>query len=124
MRRLCSWSLALVLAGLPFAAPCAVAQSLEAALANAYRANPDLNATRANVRAVDENVPSARSAYRPRITGSGDFGLSSTDSRTPGRRTTTDLAPAGLGTGVRNNVRHTERLPAAAMRVCSPLMRV
>lgn len=97
MRRLCSWSLALVLAGLPFAAPCAVAQSLEAALANAYRANPDLNATRANVRAVDENVPSARSAYRPRITGSGDFGLSSTDSRTPGRRTTTDLAPAGLG---------------------------
>lgn len=80
-----------------FASP-ALSQSLEAALARAYANNPELNAARANARGVDENVPNALAAGRPRVTGSADFGASSIDSRTPpGRKTTTELFPAGFG---------------------------
>jgi outer membrane protein len=45
----------------------AVAETIETALARAYRDNPQLNAQRAQVRATDENVPQALSGYRPRI---------------------------------------------------------
>jgi outer membrane protein len=45
----------------------ATAESLEGALAAAYRNNPSLNAQRANARATDENVPQALSGYRPKI---------------------------------------------------------
>jgi outer membrane protein len=43
------------------------AESLEAALVEAYMNNPSLNSQRAAVRATDENVPQALSGYRPRI---------------------------------------------------------
>ena len=46
------------------------AQTMDAALARAYSANPTLNAQRASVRATDENVPQAKAGYRPRITAS------------------------------------------------------
>ena len=55
------------LAALPSAA---MAQSLNAALAQAYVSNPTLNAQRAGTRAFDENVPQALAGYRPTITGS------------------------------------------------------
>jgi outer membrane protein len=45
----------------------AVAETIESALARAYRDNPQLNAQRAQVRATDENIPQALSGYRPRI---------------------------------------------------------
>jgi outer membrane protein len=73
------------------------AQSLEAALARAYALNPDLNAARANTRAVDENVPSAKSGYRPKLSVTGDAGLSNTESKVSGRESTTDLVPRGAG---------------------------
>jgi outer membrane protein len=44
--------------------------TIESALAQAYLNNPQLNAQRAATRAVDENVPTALSGYRPRVTGS------------------------------------------------------
>ena len=50
------------------------AETLESALARAYGNNPNLNAQRANVRATDENVPRARSGYRPRVSASADVG--------------------------------------------------
>ncbi|MGA0531483.1 TolC family outer membrane protein [Hansschlegelia sp. KR7-227] len=59
------------------------AQSLEQALARAYGANPTLNAQRAEVRAVDEQVPQALSAYRPRISASADIGVERTQQVTP-----------------------------------------
>jgi outer membrane protein len=62
-------------------APCAYAESLEAALVEAYRNNPSLNAQRAAVRVTDENVPQALSGYRPKITvtaSGGQQSLSST----------------------------------------------
>ena len=48
------------------------AQTLDSALAQAYRSNPTLNSQRASMRATDENVPQALSGYRPRISGTGD----------------------------------------------------
>ena len=48
----------------------ASAETLESALAQAYRNNPTLNAQRAALRATDEGVPQALAGYRPRITGS------------------------------------------------------
>ena len=47
--------------------------TLESALIQAYHNNPQLNAQRAATRAVDENVPSALSGYRPRVTGTASL---------------------------------------------------
>lgn len=55
-------------------APSARAETLTEALAAAYATNPDLNAERAALRGTDENVPRAKSALRPTITGSADTG--------------------------------------------------
>ena len=43
------------------------AETINSALARAYRDNPQLNAERAKLRATDENVPQALSGYRPRL---------------------------------------------------------
>ena len=53
------------------AGPC-VADSLNDALGSAYEDNADLNAARAELRGVDENVPQALSGYRPTIRGDAD----------------------------------------------------
>ncbi len=71
------------MAGVPI--PAKAAETLEAALARAYSANPTLNAQRAALRATNENVPQALSGYRPRITGTADLGAQNIDSFTPGR---------------------------------------
>ncbi len=56
--------------------PCvAGAETLESALAQAYRNNPTLNAQRAALRATDEGVPQAVAGYRPRVTGTVRFRL-------------------------------------------------
>lgn len=58
----------------------AAGQTLQEALAMAYANNPTLQAARANLRAVDENVPQALAGWRPtvQITGSGGQQTSST----------------------------------------------
>jgi outer membrane protein TolC len=43
------------------------AGTINGALIEAYRNNPQLNAQRAATRAIDENVPTALSGYRPRV---------------------------------------------------------
>jgi outer membrane protein len=45
----------------------AAADTLEWALVQAYQNNPSLNAQRAALRVIDENVPQALSGYRPKI---------------------------------------------------------
>lgn len=82
-----------------FSAPqSVVSQTLDAALARAYVANPTLNAERASVRVTNENVPQALSGYRPRITASADIGASITDARIPGGgNSTSRLGPRGAG---------------------------
>jgi outer membrane protein len=58
---------------LPFIVACATfsvsvhAETINGALAQAYQANPQLNAQRAQVRATDENVPQALAGYRPQV---------------------------------------------------------
>lgn len=90
----------------------AMAQTMEAALARAYGANPTLNAQRASVRATDENVPQALSGYRPRITASADIGASITQSEIPGLASsspyhtsqTSKLGPRGAGVQITQNI--------------------
>src|SRR5262245_62665855 len=49
------------------------AGTIDGALTAAYRNNPQLNAQRAATRAIDENVPTALSGYRPRVTGTSSL---------------------------------------------------
>src|SRR5262245_12827742 len=49
------------------------AGTINGALIEAYRNNPQLNAQRAATRAIDENVPTALAGYRPRVTGTSSL---------------------------------------------------
>jgi outer membrane protein len=55
-----------------FACAPAKAETLEQALADAYLVNPVLNAERARLRAIDEQVAFAKSGLRPNVSASGD----------------------------------------------------
>ncbi len=50
------------------------AETIFEALGEAYKSNPDLQAQRAYLRSVDENVAIARSGYRPSIDLTGSYG--------------------------------------------------
>ncbi|MDE0392807.1 MAG: TolC family outer membrane protein [Rhodospirillales bacterium] len=76
----------------------AVAQTLEEALVLAYQNNPALQAQRARLRAVDEEVPEALAGWRPTIEIAGDVGAlySNTDGMIPNSGSST-VAPYGVG---------------------------
>jgi outer membrane protein len=90
----------------------AAAQTMEAALARAYAANPTLNSQRALLRATNENVPQALSGYRPKITASADIGASITESDIPAfaanssvhSRSVSRLGPRGGGVQIDQNI--------------------
>jgi len=63
-----------------FAATGASAQTLEETLALAYTNNPDLRASRAFLRVVDEGVPQAKSGWRPTIRSTLTLGGTYVDS--------------------------------------------
>jgi outer membrane protein len=64
-----------------FAGPVpALADTIEAALVRAYQNNPQLNAQRAQVRSIDENVPQALAGYRPKAALTATAGYQYTDS--------------------------------------------
>lgn len=82
--------------------PCSAgAETLDSALAYAYQSNPQLNAQRAAVRAIDETVPQALSGYRPRVSATADIGsqyTSTTTRTTTGAVTRNDgFMPRGVG---------------------------
>src|SRR5271166_4766597 len=54
----------------------ASAETLQNALAKVYMTNPSLQAERARLRSVDEQVPEALSSWRPTATAQGDAGFS------------------------------------------------
>lgn len=62
--------------------PRASAETIESAMALAYRSNPQLNAQRAQLRAADENVPQALSGYRPKVDVTATGGQQYTDQTT------------------------------------------
>lgn len=61
-----------LMAGVLFCSP-AKADTIFEALGEAYKSNPDLQAQRAYLRAVDENVAIAKSGYRPSINLVGSY---------------------------------------------------
>ncbi|WP_207536936.1 TolC family outer membrane protein [Sabulicella rubraurantiaca] len=70
-------------AAMLLAAAPAGAQTLQEALAQAYNNNPTLLAARAQLRAVDENVPQALAGWRPTVVIAGSYGA--TDVRNTGQ---------------------------------------
>lgn len=72
----------------------AVALTLDEALASTYEYNPRIDAERARQRATDEEVPIAKSGYRPDIGATADIGYRNTDIRPGGNN---DLKPRGYG---------------------------
>src|SRR6478752_480415 len=77
----------------------AEAETLDSALALAYRNNPTLNAQRAALRAIDEGVPQALGGYRPRVTGAWDSGYQHYESNTLSggvfTKTNSNISPRG-----------------------------
>ncbi len=76
------------------------AQTLEQAWAEAYQANPFLQAERANLRATDELVSQALSHWRPSVDATSNLGK--TYQNTPGDHLfgTTHFADTSRGYGV------------------------
>jgi outer membrane protein len=73
------------------------AQSLDAALAQAYMSNPTLNAQRAATRVTDENVPQALGGYRPTIGATANASAETLTTTVPGGSVTDQLFPRGVG---------------------------
>jgi len=61
----------------------AAAETLQDALSTSYVNNPQLQAERANLRAVDEGVPQALSGWRPVVQFTGSAGLQSVENTPP-----------------------------------------
>jgi outer membrane protein len=75
-----------------------LAQTLEQALGQAYRNNETLNAERASLRGIDEEVPQALSGYRPRVEATADVGSRYLDEKgADGQRQTSTATPRGVG---------------------------
>lgn len=60
------------------------AESVQSALAAAYKHNSELNAQRAATRVADEQMALAKSGYRPTITGDANFGFARQESSLTG----------------------------------------
>jgi outer membrane protein len=73
------------------------AETMSGALALAYNGNPDLNQQRAGVRASDENIPIATSAFRPQISATGTYGYNYLEERSSSSSGTTGLVPGSTG---------------------------
>ncbi len=74
-------------------------------MASAYSTNPTLNAQRAATRVADENLPIAKSGYRPTINASADYGVSRSVTAVSGFGTSTStLHPGGFGITISQNL--------------------
>ncbi len=71
------------------------AETLNQALAAAYEYNPQLDAERARLRAVDEEVTRARSGFRPVITGNADINYQFQNQKTGVGKSESELKPSG-----------------------------
>lgn len=107
----CATATVLMLLSLPIAGP-ASAETLQGALAKAYRANPTLTGARAGQRATDEGVAIQKAAGRPLLDGTVSYQesiLKPTISFTSPQRTLnaqTQLSvPVYQGGSVRNGIR-------------------
>ncbi len=106
---------ALLAATLLGGAGTAMADDLRDALVAAYNTNPDLQAARANQRAIDESVPIAKAAGRPSVNGSASYTefvkKSQNNFSSPDRAMGAQVqlgVPVYSGGSVRNTVRAAE----------------
>lgn len=83
------------------------ADTVDSALIDAYRNNPQLNAQRAVVRETDEQVPQALSGYRPRVSLTGTLGVQSMS-------TTQQLVPQAAGFPPQYFTNSGENMPYSA----------
>ncbi|MDB5595198.1 MAG: bepC [Hyphomicrobiales bacterium] len=99
------------------------AESISGALARAYGFNPDLNQQRAAARAVDENLPTALSGYRPTVTATADIGRSWSESNLPGGVTTRNASnPRGAALSVNQNIWNGNRTLNGVRRADSQIL--
>ncbi|HEX9904718.1 MAG TPA: TolC family outer membrane protein [Propylenella sp.] len=98
-----------------FVVSAASAETITQALASTYSSNPEINSARAQTRADDENVPIARSGYRPIVSAFSTVTGQTTDTALSGDKTTLDSAVGiqitqDLFTGfrVKNAIRQSE----------------
>lgn len=85
-----------MLSATAFSPVAALAETLPGALAKAYANNSELNAARAGVRVTDENVPIAKSGYRPIISGTGSYNYT--------RQSGTDIQTGAFGIQIQQNL--------------------
>jgi outer membrane protein len=91
--------------GFAAAAVPAYAETLNEALISAYQSNPQLNASRAQQRATDENVPQALAGYRPQIVASLSAALQPVRNLLPDNTVqTATLKPWTIGVTVTQNL--------------------
>ena len=106
--------LAALLAATALSSTPAGAETLFGALSKAYQLNSSLNFNRAGVRVTDENVPIAKSGFRPTIGAGGSIDYSSLESNIGSTRLTTGSFGFEInqllfdGFQTRNNVRAAE----------------
>lgn len=81
-----------------FAINPSIAETLESALAKAYQGNPTLNAGRAGVRAIDENVAIAQAGYRPQVNVAASIGVQYLQTRSGSAITSVGGTSSGAGT--------------------------
>jgi outer membrane protein len=74
-------------------------QSLNQALTQAYRTNPQLDAARATLRATDEDVARANATYRPVVSGNATASWTRTDTQ-PASASPGELHPRNFGVTV------------------------
>jgi outer membrane protein len=88
----------------------AAAETLNAALSQAYKLNPQIDAERARLRATDEEVARAFSGYRPIVTGTADVGYQRTNSK-PQAASSGESHPHGYGVNVTQPIFNGFRAP-------------
>lgn len=75
----------------------AYAETINGALAKAYRFNSAFNSARAGVRATDESVPLAKSGYRPSVNAQGEVSYTAQRSNQTGPSVTSRIATGSFG---------------------------
>ena len=79
------------------------AETLRDAMSSAYFQNPRLDAERARLRATDEEVPRAKSGFRPQVNGTADTGRQKADSQ-PKTLSSGDSNPWGYSINVTQSI--------------------
>jgi outer membrane protein len=98
----------------------ASAETLEEALADAYLINPVLNAERARLRAIDEQVALAKSGLRPFIFGSADTAFLNTNTSLDRQRQQQQGSPFSVLTTTGACENATDLVPQGGTVTCNP----